>query len=371
MRTQDMPVIDLSGPPREAGRRHGEAMRARIAEILDLWQETAQLPPGMGFADAQELLLTETGCVDQIRRHIPALLEEIAGIAEGANQDPRLVLAFQLGDEARWFFRDRFAAPGERGDRCSAIGARGEGDRPAIVAQNIDVGSWADGMQLLLRTRDPEDGAEALIFTVAGMVAMNGVSGRGFGMCCNTLLQLAPDPGGLPVAAVVRRTLASASLEDAHRFLTAIPHASGQNYLLGGRAGVYNLECCGTGATPYRLGDRADRVVHTNHPLACADIRAALDPLLETSSRRRLDSLMERFAARQGASSVEEAMAVLRARDDADFPVCRETELDERDPYWMTIGATVFEIGETVKLHVAGGPPTQSDFVTLPVAGGG
>lgn len=363
MKTEDMPVLDLCGSPRENGRHHGEILRAEIKAAIDLWQSSATLPAGITFPWAVESLIQSTGFIAQIKAHIPDLLEEIEGIAEGANQDLNLVLAFQLGDEMRWFFRDQDV----RADRCSAIGAAGIGPEPTIVGQNIDVGSWADGMQVLLRIRDPRDESETLVFTVAGMVAMNGVSGRGFGLCCNTLLQLSPNPRGLPVAAIVRRTLASQTAAEALHVLRTIPHASGQNYMFGSRTEIRNLECGGSGVAEYRHGARIDRVIHTNHPLVHKDAVFPLGPLLETSSRLRLESLDRRFASMTGPSTYEEVVEVLQARDDPDFPVCRETELDQSDPYWMTIAATIFEIGDTVQMHCAAGPPTQSQFVRFGV----
>jgi hypothetical protein len=363
MKTEDLPVLHLGGSPRENGRLHGEILRADIKSAIDLWQSTATLPAGTTFQEAVESLIQNTSFVAQIKAHVPDLLEEIEGIAEGANQDRNLVLAFQLGDEMRWFFRDQDA----RADRCSAIGAAGLVREPTIVAQNIDVGSWADGMQVLLRIRDLHDESETLVFTVAGMVAMNGVSGRGFGLCCNTLLQLSPNPRGLPVAAVVRRTLASQTAAEALHVLRTIPHASGQNYLFGSRGEIHNLECGGSGVAEYRHGARIDRVIHTNHPLVHKDATFPLGSLLETSSRLRLESLDRHFASTTGPSTYEEAVRVLQARDDPDFPVCRETELDRSDPYWMTIAATIFEIGDTVRMHCAAGPPTQSQFVCFDV----
>ncbi|HEY0106311.1 MAG TPA: C45 family peptidase [Rhizomicrobium sp.] len=365
--------MELASTPRNNGRMHGEALRDKIAGILELWRATTVLPAGLSFQDFIELFLAETCFTDRIRHHMPSLMEEIAGIADGANQPPDLVLAFQFGDEARWYLRDRFAEPA-RGDRCSSLGAVGDARGATVVAQNIDVGAWADGAQAVLRLRDGATGGETLIFTVAGMIGMNGLSGSGIGLCCNTLLQLDPDPAGLPVAAIVRRTLASRNFEEAAEFLRTVPHASGQNYLLAGRHDVVNFECSAGGAVPFRLDGRSDRVVHTNHPLvspftarfAAWRERApdALDQTLETSSLRRLQSLKARFASSRGPCSADEAKAALRARDDLSYPVCREAVPDG----WMTIGATVFEIGGDAVMHVAPGAPSQCEFLALSAA---
>ena len=378
MITQDMPILHLTGTPRENGRTHGESLRPQIAEILSLWRQTTPLPEGLTFAEAIEIFLEETRFVAQVQRYSPDLLDEIAGLAEGANVAPDIMLAFQFGDEARWFFRDRFAAPEARGDRCSSIGARGENGAATIVAENVDVGAWADGKQTVLRIAGSNGGAETLVFTVAGMVAMNGVSGNGVAICCNTLLQLDPSPEGLPVAAVVRRALASASFEEALDFVRSVRHASGQNYLLGGRGAIANLECCGAGVAEYRLDARRDRVIHTNHPLANG-ATGGYDRRLEQggeddneslrqNSAERLDCLRRRFGEASGAASLEDVKAVLRARDHALYPVCRERDRDNGPFAWMTIGSTIFELGEAVAMHAAAGPPSVCDYVRLEAA---
>ena len=270
MKTEAMPILQLPSAPRERGRAHGEALREKIGIILDQWRATTRLQAGMSFGETIDIFLKETKFVDQIRTHMPKLLEEIDGIAEGAGCDPRFVLAFQFGDEARWFFRDRFeSANSPNGDNCSSLGARGDDLRPTIIAENVDVGGWADSFQTVLRFREAEGDAETLIFTVAGMLAMNGVNGRGLAVCCNTLLQLDPSPSGLPVAAIVRGVLSSRDFESASAFARTAQHASGQNYLIGGRRGVVNVESCGAGSSAAG-GSQASSVVDVGETSAAS-----------------------------------------------------------------------------------------------------
>ena len=375
MKTEEMPILDLSGSASEIGCAHGEALREKISQIIGQWRETASLPMGVSFDDAINIFLTETGFTEQIRLRTPALLDEIDGIAKGANQDPRYILAFQFGDEARWFFRDRFeAAKSPDGDNCSSLGARGEHHRATIVAENVDVGDWADGFQTVLRLQDPADGAQTLVFTVAGMVGMNGVSGRGIAICCNTLLQLDTSIRGLPVAAIVRGVLACRSFEEAEDFVRTVQHASGQNYLIGGRHNIVNIESSGAGSVVYKWDHRNDRVLHTNHPLAQPpssryaareqhDRLSAGDIGYAASSHRRYDSLSSRFSKSVGPTSVSEVMDILRARDDADYPVCLEASDASSDA--MTIASTIFELGDKACLYISAGPPSKSNYMPL------
>ena len=146
------------------------------------------------------------------------------------------------------------------------------GGRPPRLGQNMDLPGFLDGFQTLLRLRDPGTGLELLVPSFAGLIGLHGLNNRGLAVCVNTLSQLRCSPNGLPVAFVVRSTLERASLEDAADHLRRVPHASGQNYLLGGPNGLLDLECSASGAV--RQGEGAAHLCHTNHPLASADLRA-------------------------------------------------------------------------------------------------
>src|ERR1700731_3679221 len=57
-------------------------------------------------------------------------------------------------------------------------------------------------------------------------------------------------------------------------FLHRIKHASVQNYIIGGPANVYDLECSATKVSPLKVKERDDVVWHTNHPLVNDDYNA-------------------------------------------------------------------------------------------------
>ena len=175
------------------------------------------------------------------------------------------MLAFQLVDEY-WANGGAIA-----GDHCSGLGIAGEGDRPTYVAQNMDLEGFRDGFQVVLHVKHPDSGLESFVFTCPGLVAMNGMNSRSVGVCVNTLLQLRPRRSGLPVAFVVRGLLERTTVEEAIGFLRDVEHASGQNYILGGPAGVYDFECSAGKVARFVPEGRKGVVYHTNHPLANDD----------------------------------------------------------------------------------------------------
>ncbi|HTN97301.1 MAG TPA: C45 family peptidase, partial [Nordella sp.] len=194
------------------------------------------------------------------------------------------------------------------------------------------------------------------VLSSAGMIGLTGVSRAGFGICVNTLLMLNHDKAGLPVAAVFRGALAQDSAEEAVRFLRSVPHASGQHYAVADKHGVVGLECSAQGATVSAAPD-ALSLIHTNHPLASADIEPASLAILEArgrvaDSKRRLGFLDSRIAP---IMTVEETKRMLADRT---TPICI---LPTPERPGSTFGSVVFTLSGTPQaLFCLGAPDTEA-----------
>ena len=76
------PLIDLSGSPRERGRMHGKAAADRLRRGARMYAESL-LKSGV---DWPELERRAEALVPSIEKFDPAYIEEMRGIAEGANE---------------------------------------------------------------------------------------------------------------------------------------------------------------------------------------------------------------------------------------------------------------------------------------------
>ncbi|TKT77420.1 C45 family peptidase [Aquamicrobium sp. LC103] len=354
MRTSDLPVIDCPAEPRERGRVHGETLRAVIGEKIGRWHEAIDVAYGASSEIFLPRFLAGTDFRSAIARHAPDLLEEVAGIAEGADIDAETVYAMQLMDEEWWFGKSR-------GDgHCSSLAMAPTGDGPTMVGQTMDLPRWHEGAQALLRITEM-DGSETMVFTSAGMVGLNGVSGRGLGICVNTLAQLGVSPKGLPVAFVMRRALARGSVAGAAGFLRSVGHASGQNYQLGDRYGIATLECSAGGAAVLEI--EGGRSLHTNHPLVSRDALSPDIPLHGSdNSRARLESLRADLAPSEKAvvdvEAVKTALSACRAGGEVSIEPSPSSPVTEA----TTFGAMVCEIGDAVELSISAGPPSTESW---------
>jgi hypothetical protein len=371
MRTEDMPVVELSGPPRARGRAYGESQRERIAGILERW--FADVAQSHGIAPRAYIgeFLAATDFEPAIRRLTPGLMEEVAGMAEGANVEADVMLAFNLMDEEWWFGRERLArrgcAGGDDGNHCSALGVAGRDGRPTYVAQTMDIAGWSDGYQVLLRHHDPATGRSSLLFSVAGMLMLTGMNDAGVAVCCNTLLQLAHRRDGLPVQFVTRGILAQGSFDDAVAFTEKVPHASGQYYTIGAPGRVVALECSAHKVVHYVPPGAEGRVWHTNHPFANDDVATgATAPdegaMAPVNSQARYACLTRRIGAAAEVTP-ELIKAALASRDDPANPVSRRVDPANPNVIGFTAGAMVYTLDQDPRMELAAGPPCSTGFL--------
>ena len=174
-------IVEVSGSPRELGRAHGEEMRTTIAEGLQHWLEMIATETGLGPEESSSHFSGPAISSAAIEAHAHNYLEEVRGIAEGADQSFDTMLAYQLMDE-EWWYRDSLARSRRASfHACSAVGVARDGGT-SLVAQNMDLPSYYDGTQVLLRLRR-DDGPETMVFTPAGILGTTGLNQDGVAVC--------------------------------------------------------------------------------------------------------------------------------------------------------------------------------------------
>lgn len=373
MKTSEIPIIELSGTSRERGRLYGETAKPLIAQVVEAWRE------GLGnysqgnasvknknpdaYLDA---FFLQTDFMHSIQQWAPSLLEEVRGIAEGAGQDFQTLLGLQLMDE-EWIFglRHSLAKPSHK---CTAFGVPNQECGISFAGQNMDIPSWVEGTQVLLRVMPTDDSPEALVFAFAGSIGLNGLNASALGITCNTLSQLNYASDGLPVSFIVRSILQRHSMNEAEQFLCTIKHASGQNYILSSPGDMRCLECCGTSVVRYAPEEYQGRVFHSNHPLVNQDKNDLLPPDKKRNKNTvaRLDSIRNRLGDMSREMALEDIKAALAAHDDHENPVSRQINPNNvSNSIGYTAGSSIYELGATPRLHLAAGPPCETDFETF------
>ncbi|MDF8335862.1 MULTISPECIES: C45 family autoproteolytic acyltransferase/hydolase [Sphingomonadales] len=312
-----MQVFSLAGEPKSRGLAHGRTHAAAIKSWLGAWLKSLQAA-GVGNPDVYaRRFLAESGLVVCIEHDAPDLLEEIRGTSLGANVPFDLVLAAQLMDE-EWEYRrsqnTRFTKP----EKCSTLAIASAGS-PVWIGQNMDLGAWTDGHQVVLHIAEPDGNPDALVFSLAGMIGLMGVNECGLAVAVNALPELSRLRPGLPVAFIIRKLLQATSLTDASAVLLATEHATCQHYLLADPTGLRSFEV-GHDTIVELSGATADRLFHTNHALA-PQLQQVTSTYDQLNSKCRLTSLSDRLTSAKPTLTV--IQNALCASDHATHPVCR------------------------------------------------
>ena len=349
----------FDGEGYELGLQHGKHFKKEIGKLITAWKQDVA---AFNKKDADLMIreFLEYGRFEEaIRKWTPELLEEMQGIADGAEVAYRDVLTINLMDEF-WVFEMDFTE-----QHCSGIGIPAGKDHPAMVSQNMDIGSYTDGYQVLMRLTATPNRPEQLILTHPGLIALNGMNAEGVGVCVNTLIWLNSSAAGLPVACVIRGLLNRTGKEEVFDFLESVSHASGQNYLIGIRDSVYDFEASANKVVRYDPENGNGTIYHTNHALANDDLRnfeqmpGELQKDRDQGTRNstaRFNALENRVSTASGitADLFKEA---LRSKDDNNHPVCVSN-----DGNGFTFASVIMTLTGTLRMEVAPGPPDKNEY---------
>lgn len=157
----------VKGTPRERGRQHGEALRAEIRKVWEIWVAPHFRSPLQKEAAAMRRFLES---------RFPRTVEELRGIAEGAS----------LGEEALFFLNVFNSCPGVYVEPCcTSLALRGRDGR-VLVGKTQDTGVEESIHQTILECED-ERGRRVVLCGLAGTVwVVCGINDRGLAVGCNS-----------------------------------------------------------------------------------------------------------------------------------------------------------------------------------------
>jgi predicted choloylglycine hydrolase len=369
MRPEERFVV-LEGTPIQRGHTYGETLRDLIQEGIRRWKENIrvamEMDPDSYIAD----FVANTHYYRAIDEWTPDLLEEIKGIGESAGVDFNTIYAYQLVDEDWWYRGKKKAEMYEVPEHCSSFGVFGQEDQPTIIAQTMDIEGYTHGLQAVLHIKYPDAPLESLVFVKAGMVALNGVNNQSVAACTNTIAKEDHDIYGLPVAFVHRGLLEKTTFAEAVAFIKNVPHAAGQNYVIGGPQKVVDIEVSTGSIDEFIPYEGAKRVYHSNHPIINDHAAVYEKKLAQMSPERRKrmqqgwKNTIDRFNYLEGelrdetrVVDVERVKSILGRP-----PVCFVKESDKRS---FTFGAEIMALGDRPELHVSFGPPSEYAYLTF------
>lgn len=276
--------LELAGTPYEIGLRHGQLEREAIRAFLDdrLARLNALLPAPLTLAALAPQL---AGYRAVIEARLPAMRQELLGLAQGAGISPDEALLLQLRRELAGFTKFRTS-----GD-CTLFARRGPDG--VTLAQTIDLNGDMARELTALRIRHGGAGRTVLLASFTGLLGYLGMNDRGLAIGLN--LVLGGDWGpGIPGYMAIRHLLDhAASVDECLALLRELPLASSRALTICDRARQVTVEYI---RDEMRVLE-GDLLVHANHFLDPAfESRDELNPFARTSSMRRQNACREGLA---------------------------------------------------------------------------
>ena len=342
------PLIDLSGSPRERGRQHGQAAADRLRRGIRMYAESL-LANGV---DWKELERRAERLVPQIEKFDPAYLEEMRGIAEGANEPFAAVMLMNARTEMVAAARKQHVEK-HFPDGCTAALALPEAsaDGTLLHGQNWDWRADCAETGVILRIHR-DDGPDILTFTEAGGLARSGLNSAGVGLTANALecdrdYQRGP---GVPLPFIRRKVLESAHLAQAVHTIFSTPKL-GSNHMAVSHATDNAAEAFGFECAPdetFWLAPERGLYVHANHWIADAARAKVKDTgLAETPcSIYRDKRVREQLGPKRSKLTLDDFRAAFFDDWGSPWSVCRPPRPNNRGNLVATSAMILMRPGE-------------------------
>ena len=338
-------LFQVEGTHREMGRQHGEQASKQIRAHVEQ----------MGRSRDQ-LQAHATRFKPLFEKHCPHLLDEIAGLAEGAGVTLAEALAVNIRGELR-----KAAAEG-----CTTyvIGRRGTTNREILAGQNSDMGQQSIDLGYILHLK-PKSKPQVLIWTFGGMIGYHGMNSAGVAIFENALSENGAIPPGrfaMPHYPVKRMILECSTLDAALGLFRRIPLASNKNYVMCDGSGAI-LDVESTTAGPELLRDEgAGFLAHSNHFVCSRYANKETPDASLPDSRKRLDRINELIRADFGSITVDRMKAHLSDHSDHPTSICRHPQTASSGSM-KTVASMIAEPAFR-RMRVALGNPCKSRYVT-------
>jgi isopenicillin-N N-acyltransferase-like protein len=368
-----VPMIEVSGAPRDRGRAYGESAREQVNLSVAYYQEAFAASSGLGWADVVSRAAQWRPVVEAAAPH---LLEEMDGIAEGAALRPDEVLALNARGEIVRSHDSAFGATAEAAaaretDGCSSFALLPEATASGHVycGQNWDWREPTQATVVMVRVLQPPK-PTVIMQVEAGQIGRHGVNSTGLALNANGLDGAFGTTAGVPQPVLRRLILDSATFTDALTVPYRVHQHIATNLLLTHRDGMaVDLE---TTPENHNWGYAADGVlVHGNH------YQYGIPPALARSYRlSSADSLFRVPVIERGLralGSAETASAVCKLvretmSDHFSYPkgVCAHVGPDQpENERSKTIMSSLVDL-TAGEYRVLLGNPCESEYSLLP-----
>ncbi|SDB98080.1 isopenicillin-N N-acyltransferase like protein [Cupriavidus sp. YR651] len=340
----ELPLIEVSGAPRERGRQYGEQAAPWIKRGIAHYSrqlETSKL----SWKELQKIVATFE---PTIAAFDPTYIDEMHGIAEGAGVEYAAVVMLNARTEVLKLadrMRQQQPVPIDP-DGCTGVIALPEATASGRVihAQNWDWKAECAESSVVLKVHR-EDGPDYLTFTEAGALARSGMNAAGISITAN-YLECERDYRtlGVPLALIRRKVLEQERLAFAMQAVYVTAKSAANNIMVAHAGGVgIDFECAPD--ETFQLLAEQGVIVHANHWKS----PVALGKLRELGIQKMPDSLYRDERVRQlvlphaGQITVDTIKNALFDDFETPWSVCRPPRPNSSNNLSATVAMIVME----------------------------
>ena len=343
--------ITVQGTPYERGLLYGQLCRNEIANSMRSYQMLFEGTKGISWEEARkisEYYLERTGDFE------PDYVEEMRGIAEGANVDLLDIAALNARTEI--MYAQAADADVSECTTLSLMAPATEGGR-VIAAENWDYSKQLRDSVVILHVYQ-DDKPDFVMVAEAGMIGGIGMNDCGVAVLLNALKTTVPCRG-IPLRTRMRAMLEAENLGDAYVRGSHDP-VSVANLIATHKDGIaIGFEMDSRTVEPLIPEDGV--LVHTNHYIG-PKMYLANDVNHRGSSYIRLQRIRSLVKERHGKITIEDVMDMLRDHAGYPFSICDHENLKdpeaERD---ATNFGIIMDLTENC-MYLAPGNPCESEF---------
>jgi len=231
-----LPLVHIEGAPFERGRQYGRACGDLIARYPDVLAAVLEdegqlraLSMGIRRPSRADLLASARIFLPRLQAFAPHLVQEVRGIADGAERPFDEVLLVNVRAEVLGLLQT-LSGPVD-GCTALAVGASRTASGKPLAGQNLDQDPRNGELLIVLHVR-PREGPAILMCTFAGLVGYLGLNAAGIAVFQNAVSTRTWRGDGMPHYFMKRVLLEQTSLAGCLAVLGQAQVCSSGNYLL-------------------------------------------------------------------------------------------------------------------------------------------
>ncbi|KAL2207794.1 AAT-domain-containing protein [Sarocladium strictum] len=323
--------IYCSGTPREIGFKHGSLAKEHVLGGIKFYEELFLKMCKLSWSDAQT---AAKNFLPFLEEHVPHLIEEMRGIAEGAEVSFDAILALNCRTEISMGLMD---------DGCTSLGWKT--DTFSIAAQNWDWDDKQKARLVLMHIKPARDGLtqrpNASVVTEAGMLCKSGINSSGVTVLVNAVLAKGVKYDALPVHVALRTSLESETRLKSVARLHSLTMGTSGHIMIGDKTGATSLEFSHMDVIQLDMID--GQIAHTNHFLV-KHHPSVKDAFIFPDSFKRMDRIT--LLLSEGQQRIKNGMT---------GKACVETMLEDEDNFPTAINrkCSAIKPSETLYCFVA------------------